>query len=210
MRILVFGDSIAQGYWDTEYGGWVQRLRRQYDQKQVQNFSLEQPLIFNLGISGDTTEVIAKRLTIETGARRWFDDPILIVIATGLNDSQIKGSQPLTTPELYKSYLQQIISETRQYTDSILFIGLTACDESRTKPVSWGDYTFTNDRILKFERILRDFCQENELPVVKVFEKFQDKNIKKNLLTDGLHPNAAGHQLIAELVKPELDKLIQG
>lgn len=31
MRVLVFGDSITQGFWDTE-GGWVERLRKYYDQ----------------------------------------------------------------------------------------------------------------------------------------------------------------------------------
>jgi hypothetical protein len=30
----------------------------------------------------------------------------------------------------------------------------------------------------------------------------------KDLLDDGIHPNSAGHALIAELVKPKLDKLI--
>jgi lysophospholipase L1-like esterase len=30
MIVLVFGDSIAQGYWDSE-GGWVERLRKAND-----------------------------------------------------------------------------------------------------------------------------------------------------------------------------------
>lgn len=26
MRIIIFGDSITQGFWDTEHGGWANRL----------------------------------------------------------------------------------------------------------------------------------------------------------------------------------------
>ena len=62
---------------------------------------------------------------------------------------------------------------------------------------------------MKFEESLRKFCIKNKLPQVQVFEKFQAAQKDQELLADGLHPNDAGHQLIASLVKPELDKLLK-
>ena len=50
---------------------------------------------------------------------------------------------------------------------------------------------------------------EQKLPFVPVFETFQAKMAAgENLLADGLHPNDAGHELIFQLVRPELDKLL--
>jgi lysophospholipase L1-like esterase len=50
MRILVFGDSITQGFGDTE-GGWVERLRHDYDVETIKDLraNTNYPTIFNLG-----------------------------------------------------------------------------------------------------------------------------------------------------------------
>lgn len=46
MRVLVFGDSITQGYWDTE-GGWVKRIRSHYDLLQITDLNgRDEPTIF--------------------------------------------------------------------------------------------------------------------------------------------------------------------
>lgn len=68
MRVLVFGASITQGYWDTQ-GGWVQRLRTHYDKKQIADLTKDNPSVFNLGVSADTTKDILERFEAETKAR---------------------------------------------------------------------------------------------------------------------------------------------
>ena len=68
-RILVFGYSIAQGYWDIE-GGWVQRLRRYLDKKALESKDLLPSWsIFNLGISGETIDHLLDRFDSEVKAR---------------------------------------------------------------------------------------------------------------------------------------------
>ncbi len=42
MHIIVFGDSIAQGFWDKK-GGWVQRLREVFDEKMLLALSASDP-----------------------------------------------------------------------------------------------------------------------------------------------------------------------
>jgi lysophospholipase L1-like esterase len=208
MRILVFGDSIAQGMWDPA-GGWVQRLWQEYTQAEIDGgFKDDQPVIFNLGVTGDMTQNVVKRLALETAARKWLTDELIIIIAVGINDTMVFKNVESNSTELYKGELQQLIAAARQYTEKILFVGLTAVDEKRTASPD-QQYVYTNARIKEFERTLRVFCEENNLPIVKVFETFEEKQAEENLLADGLHPNTAGHERIASLVKPALGALIK-
>jgi hypothetical protein len=69
MRVLVFGDSITQGYWDTD-GGWVDRIRRHFDTIQATDLQdNDEPTIFNLGISADNSRNILERIETETISR---------------------------------------------------------------------------------------------------------------------------------------------
>ena len=47
-QILVFGTSTTYGCWDIE-GGWVQRLRKYLDEKQLDDPELYY-IVYNLGI----------------------------------------------------------------------------------------------------------------------------------------------------------------
>lgn len=205
MRILFFGSSIAQGFWDPE-GGWVQRIRRHYDTKQLENWSQSQPLIFNLGVSGDTSTNVCQRFIAETTARQWPGEELVFVIAIGVNDACIDHGKPKGNPVLYAENVTEIIAMARQFSFKILFVGLTPCDEDKTVPVAWGDYTYKNQDIRQLNEILEKVCTQQNIPLVAIFDAFEPH--KKELLPDGLHPNAEGHKLIASLVLPELEKLL--
>ena len=94
MRILVFGDSITQGFWDMR-GGWVQRFASKVHQASLDNMLhgdgkgyIE---VFNLGISGDTSEGVIGRLKQEVEARRTDDKSEIIILSIGINDSVLKS-----------------------------------------------------------------------------------------------------------------------
>ena len=63
-RICVFGASVTKGAWDTEMGGWVNRLRLDLEDFKKRKYS-----VYNLGISGDTTESLLERIDSECKAR---------------------------------------------------------------------------------------------------------------------------------------------
>jgi lysophospholipase L1-like esterase len=209
MRILFFGDSITHGLWDPQ-GGWVQRLRTVYDKQSLGNIGGEYPDLYNLGISGDVASGVVKRLALEMEMRGWFETPI-VVIAIGKNDTMFTKNEQATTVETYAGELKQILAAAKQFTHKVLFVGLTPVDDTLANPWKYaqGNYSFSNERTLEFEKVLRDFCYENKVPFVEVFEALQGRRIEENVLADGLHPNELGHQLIAELVKPKLDELIR-
>jgi len=196
MRVLFFGASITQGFWDTEGGGWVSRL-------QNNQFT---PTFFNLAISGDTSAKLLKRFGSETKARLWPGEELVFVLAAGSNDAVVEAGKAWSSPQEYKQNITKIVGLAKQYSSKILFVELAPCDESRTNPVAWGDFSYTNEDVRQLNAVLREICAKEKLPLVSVFDAFVGR--EKELLKDGLHPNAKGHQLIAELVKPELENLL--
>jgi lysophospholipase L1-like esterase len=208
MRVLVFGASSTQGYWDSE-GGWADRLKHYYDELQIRNFSIEQPKIMNLGISGDTSGQVLERIAPEAQARQNAKG-ISIVVQVGSNNAAEENGQTRSTPEEYQAELEQIIAKAKQLTDKVLIVGFPAVNESKTNPIPWADLYYKNENISKFEDAARVSAGKLDVPFVPVYKKFKqqmDAGTEMNA-HDGLHPNNEGHRLIFELVRPALDQLL--
>jgi lysophospholipase L1-like esterase len=205
MRVLVFGDSIAQGFWDAE-GGWVGRIRKAYDEQTIreQNYSL--PVVFNLGVSADRSAHVLKRFEPETTARLGINEKLAFVIAIGTNDACVEAGKTRSSPAKYKQNTTAIVQRAQKYSSKILLVELTPCDETKTTPVSWGNYAYHNADIRRLNQVLAEIAAEQNVPLVPVFDAFSGK--EKQLLPDGLHPNAKGHELIAGFVRPRLDDIL--
>lgn len=203
MRVLVFGDSITQGFWDLR-GGWVGRLRAHYDSMQIKDLNADFPTVFNLGISAETSAGVVKRIENEADARVGSGHEQLWVVAIGINNSCVGEAGPWSTDESYKGDLDDILKISQNRKTKLLFVGLTPVDDDLCNPVSWGYYIYQNERVLIFENILKNFCIENNLAYINLFDDFQKENKNRDLLADGLHPNDAGHEFIFKIV---LDKI---
>jgi lysophospholipase L1-like esterase len=202
MRVLVFGASSAQGYWDSQ-GGWADRLKHYYDELQMSDFSVEQPKVMNLGVSGDTARQVLSRIDSETRARQNAKGTS-IVIQVGSNNAAEEKGQLRSTAEEYQAELEKIITKAKQLTGKVMVVGFPAVDESKTNPIAWADLSYKNANIQKLENAAKATAEKLGIPFVPVFESFKPGMNAH----DGLHPNDEGHQLIFELVRPELDKLL--
>jgi lysophospholipase L1-like esterase len=163
-----------------------------------------------LGISGNTSDDLLARIEPETRARLHRNEPVLVVIHIGINDSTLEGGAHDRVPiNKYMENLAAIVAKIQSISSKLVFVGLSACDESKTAPVSWRDVHYTNDRIKAYENAMRRVAAEQSVPFVPIFDEFMAA-VKSgaDLLPDGLHPNNAGHELIASLVRPELAKLL--
>lgn len=209
MRVLVFGDSITQGFWDTD-GGWVQRLRQQYDTLEINQRGDRQPVLFNLGISADTSADVLRRIKCESAARAQPEETAF-VIAIGINDTVYRGDELDCTPEQYRDNLQKILQITKEFSDKILFVGLTPAIDERVQPMPWSDTgkCYSTARITLFDSVLREFCAKHNADYVPILEAFQAAQQIQELAPDGIHPNNEGHQLIADLVRPALDDVLK-
>lgn len=213
MRVLVFGDSITQGYWGTD-GGWVERIRKHYDSIQVTGLEgFDEPTIFNLGISADNSNDILNRIEPETVARTLRGNLPIVMIQIGVNDSSIDslpGDESAGLPiEKYEQNLKAIIERVKPLSSKIIFIGSSACDESRTTPVSWGEFHYTNEAIKNYENKMSVIAAEYNCEFIPVFDAFiEELNKGKELLTDGLHPNNEGHAFMSEVIMKKLVHLL--
>lgn len=204
-QILIFGASSTHGNWD-EHGGWAHRIREMVIQKVIAEPNTWKGHVFNLGVPGDTTSDLIRRMESEINARLFYPKTI-IVVSIGTNDSRVKivGQQSIISNELFQRNQEQLFKIAKTYSDMVICVGLTPVDETRTNP--WDEkYSYLNKRIKEFNAIMKDNCNKFSIPFVDVFSEFQFKNV--DLLSDGLHPNTDGHKRIFELASPYIDKLL--
>ncbi|MDD5252088.1 MAG: GDSL-type esterase/lipase family protein [Patescibacteria group bacterium] len=191
--ICIFGDSTAWGAWDKEKGGWVNRLWLFLADK---DYYTE---LYNLSISGGTTETIMNRFEAEAKAR----EAEVLIFQTGGNDASYEHTPDnyLVPPEKFQANLEEIIRRAQKISRQVLFIGFKNVDESRTKPVSWQDVYYTNQNISRYNEIMKTVCAESGIPFLEVFGALTNEDLE-----DGVHPNARGHEKIFERVKTFLNE----
>jgi lysophospholipase L1-like esterase len=214
MRVLVFGDSITQGYWAIEHG-WVDRVRMYYDGRQIEDLDgRDEPTIFNLGISADNSQNILLRIKNELIVRSRENHKVkpIVLIQIGINDSSEGDARPSGHVDIkeYRTNLSQIVESIAEESFKIIFIGSSSCDESLTTPVGWGEYYYTNENIKRYEDAMKSVAEETGVKFVPVFDEFKKYvDAGEDLLADGLHPNDAGHELIYQIVIPKLQEILK-
>jgi|SRR5271157_686043 len=212
MKIIVFGDSVADGERDEE-GGWVQRLKRSIDAKRMPDSKANNIPVYNLSVSGDNTEGLLKRFDSEIRYLLDKDTPLTILFAIGLNDSAffMNNNANWVSRKRFAENLKSLVAMAKKYTGQIIFIGLTPVDESKTTPIPWREELhYRNEYVKEYDAEIKKMCKENDILFIDIFGAFSKTNYK-TLLEDGLHPNSQGHKKIFEIVKAYLiDKKILG
>ncbi len=190
------GDSIAWGFYDPGVGGWANRLRNYFEEKDRDSE------IYNLGIPGDDTVGLLDHLEVEARAR----EPEIIVLAIGINDAQFIHSTNSNriSDDDFKKNLKRIYTVAKKFTPKIIFVGPTMVNESKTKPIPWSpDKSYFNKNIKRLEQIIEIFCLEKKLKFISVNSLLGDED-----LDDGLHPNTQGHVKLFLKIKSEIEVYI--
>ena len=185
--ICIFGDSTSWGAWDMEKGGWVNRLWFHVGKREEDYVE-----IYNLSISGGTTDTILARFENEAKIRK----ADVLIFQTGGNDASYIGTPDnnLVSPEKFEENLREIIKRAKNITANIEILDLKNCDESLTMPW-WKDINYSNESIKKYSQIMEKVCQENSVLFLDIPE------LDNSDFDDGLHPNATGHEKIFNITK---------
>lgn len=205
MNLLIFGSSITWGAWDQQ-GGWAQRLKNFCDNKASESDFDNYTAVYCLGVSGDNTVDLLARFDTEVNARIDEEEKTLLLIEIGINDSQyvLDENKHRISPEEYRENLLKLIEKSKQYQAGLIFVGLTPVDDSKVDPTPWTPgKSYRLEFVEKYEKILKEVSQEQNIPFIEIMSKFKGKDYK-NLLTDGLHPNTEGHQIMYEVTKEYL------
>lgn len=193
--ICIFGDSTAWGAWDLEKGGWATRLWFYLAKREGDDY-VE---LYNLSISGGTTETILARFESEAKIR----EADALIFETGGNDAyeKGKGGPNKIPPEKFMANLEEIIKRAKKITENITFIGFNYVDESKTTPVSWKDIYYKNKNTKRYNKIMKEVCEKNNVLFLDVLGLLNNDDLE-----DGLHPNAPGHEKIFVKVRDFLSE----
>jgi lysophospholipase L1-like esterase len=182
--LCVFGNSIVVGSDDREAGGWVARLRLDLNTRGKIG-------VYNLGVDGDRTEQLLRRLAGEAAAR----GASVIVISIGANDVGWHGTSG-TDIALFRERYDHILSEAEQFTRRILVLGLLNVDEGN------DSHGVRNEQVRAFNAIVEELAHEHRVEFFGLFGTLAPENF-----VDGVHPNASGHAKLAPLIGRELARL---
>lgn len=209
MGLLFFaGDSITTGKWDSQ-NGWVSRLTSQIMDLTIKDNFKERGFIctpYNLAIDGSNLGDISLSLEPEVRTRIEKDpnEKVQLVISAGVNDSLylLNEQRPAFTDQQFKENLLKVINSSRKFADDISFIGLLPVNDDILSPIPWAPgKSYANIHVERFENIIRDTCQAEGIKFFPMFERWGAMPDYKSYLIDGIHPNTAGHALMAEQIK---------
>jgi len=201
---LFFGDSITYGEYDGVFGGWIDILKRYALQKY--NEGSNELILFNLGIGGETTEGLLKRIPYEMKARNSTDGNI-IFLGYGANDLAKKEETQLVNPEQFKTNIETAVQNAKQYSKDIYLVSILPISENIDSEVSPTGKVRTNEDVLIYNQILKNIASENSLNYIDFHSVFlQDKEIL--LSKDGVHPNEKGYGMMAEIAIPIIEKYL--
>ena len=211
-RILVFGDSIVFGNWD-EQGGWANRLKSFYMKESLNNSDYYY-MVYNIGVSGDTSREILERFEYEIKHRLWEreetgeKEEIIIILSTGKNDAAFIKSRNSLNISIndFETNIKQLLVIAKKHSVKVVFVGPALVDESKTIPTKWdSNIEYSNENIEKYNRIIISVCKEKKIYFINIYEEFKKLDYKR-LLEDGVHPNSTGHKKIFEIVRDFLLK----
>ena len=202
--IVAFGDSTTAPRKNVRI--YADLLERELPKQGIE------AQVFNAGVPGNNTENGRKRFQEDVLDR----NPETVVIQFGINDSAIDvwkdppATQSRLAKDRYRENLAYFIAElkAREITPILM----------TPNPMRWAERTlelygkapYLPDDADGFNIILKDYAQtardvakETGVVLVDVYELFQAYDAQEgqtmdDLMLDGMHPNDAGHRLVAE------------
>lgn len=201
---LFFGDSITYGEYDGIFGGWVDILKRYALQKY--NEGSNELILFNLGIGGETSEGLVRRISNEMTARN-AEDGNIVFIGCGANDLAVKDGNYIVTSEQYKANIEKAVRQAKDFSKGIYMVSILPVSEKIDGQISASGKVRTNEEVLLYNQILKDIANENSLNYIDFHSAFlEDKEILLSI--DGVHPNEKGYGMMAEIAIPIIEKYL--
>lgn len=202
---LFFGDSITYGEYDGVFGGWVDILKR-YALQKFHEGNGDELILFNLGIGGETTEGLLKRMPTELSARNSADGN-LVFISYGANDLATKEGIQVVNPESFKDNIIKAVQHARQFSEDIYLVSVLPVSKNIDKIVVSSGKLRSNEEVIIYNQILKDIAADHSLRYIDFYNAIlEDKEVL--LSADGVHPNEKGYGIMAEIAMPIIEKYL--
>ena len=208
-RICFIGASNVEGVGDEERRGWTGRLAYLPPAKG------EPVNLYNLGIGGETTDMIRDRWKVECQARIPDDMAGALVMSFGLNDAAEVVGEGLRLP--LTETIKNVTTAAREASawKPVLWVGPTPVDEammpmkprprvvlSQSNPRPGVAFSHSNARLGELNDAYAKVAHDLDIPYMDLLNPLlADPRYTAAIQErDGLHPSGAGYQLIAEMI----------
>ena len=186
MKIICMGDSITYGH------GLSDLSQRWSDLVSARTGHT----LVNRGVSGDTTGGMLSRCQTQVFAA----PPDALVLLGGINDINLTGNYRLACANV-TAILRQAAAIGLPV---ILGLPLPIAPEDMAL-LSWDEDQDLERSVQQCERYaqwLRSLCAHKDLPLADFRSPFlhPDGTVRRELFQDGLHPTAAGHARMADVL----------
>lgn len=177
--VLILGDSLTEGYRLAKEEAFPYLVEQELKAKHP---SLK---VINGGVSGATTASAMKRLDWYLKAK-----PEVMILALGAND----GLRGLKVSQAEKN-LSAVIEKAKSKNIEVILAGMEI-------PSNYGEKYRQ-----EFRALYPKLAKKYELTLIPFLLK-DVATVKELNLTDGIHPNQAGHKIMAKTVIKYLEPML--
>lgn len=210
VRIVALGDSITNGVGLAGVGEaetFREIARRELTAK------LGKPVeVVNAGVNGDIAPLAIKRLERDVLARK----PDLVTIMFGGNEAGFYRPEtngfadtPRVEREQFQTALDTLVDRLQAARIAVVLMTCPPMTERY-----WGMHLEPyrkhgiNFLVQDYAQAMRDVAADKRVALVDVYRAFDQNPERLQYFPDGLHPDARGHRVIADLLVEHLASII--
>lgn len=197
-KIGIIGDSIAHGFYDENNLGWVARLAQKMLQKKSGEYVFN-----NMSQAGDNIADASFRATAEALSRS-FD---VIIVNIGINDLRRRKDSNLETDISEGArvvYWNRLLDTLNKTNAKIIVTDLIPVIENRY--TEKATLIRRNEDVEKYNQIIANICKERNITFFARYHNWKNRNLEV-LYKDANHPNAKGHEILADELFDFLQKI---
>jgi lysophospholipase L1-like esterase len=210
VRIVALGDSITYGAGHagvTESETFRDVARRELTEKLKTSVEM-----VNAGVNGDVVTLAIKRLKTDVLDRK----PDIVTIMFGGNEAGFYRPEtngfadtPRVGREQFKTTLGMIVDRLQAARIKVVLMTCPPMTERY-----WGMHLEpyrkhgVNFLVKDYAQTMRDVAAEKGVELIDVYAAFQQNSARLDYFPDGLHPDARGHRVIADLLVERLARII--
>jgi lysophospholipase L1-like esterase len=210
VRIVALGDSITNG---TGSAGVSERETfRDLTRRELSKRLGKTVEVVNAGVNGDVITLAANRLKTDVLDRK----PDLVTVMFGGNEAgfyrpETKGFAD--TPRVgrleFKAALGAIVDRLRAARITVVLMTCPPMTERY-----WGMHLEAyrthgiNFFVKDYAQAMREVAAAKKVELIDVYGAFHENRARLDYFPDGLHPDARGHRVIADLLVERLTRLI--
>ena len=196
-NIGLISDSIGHGFFDETDLGWFSRLGKLILSKHDGDYVFN-----NMSYSGDNIADATNRSFFEASTRQ-FD---LIIISIGINDLRRRKDSNLQldfSEGARIMYWNKLLDKLSTTLGSVIVTDLIPVIENRYS--EQASLVRRNSDVERYNEIIKNICEQKNILFFSRYDQWINRNLKE-LYKDATHPNANGHQIMAEEIYEYLQK----